>query len=47
MSYCNPAFEWIGTSGFRGLSYEKCKALSGLDVTLFPDQGNIMNGSKS
>jgi hypothetical protein len=39
MSECNPAFECIGAGGSNGLTYEKCKVLKGLDVTLFPDQG--------
>ena len=46
MSECNPAFTWIGAGGSKGLTYEKCKVLKGLDVTLFPDQGKYHEWKK-
>ena len=46
MSVCNPAFTWIAAGGSNGLSYDKCKALKGLNVTLFPDQGKYHDWKK-
>ena len=39
MKICNPYFTWIATGGSTGLTVNKCEALKGYDVTLFPDHG--------
>ena len=39
LSKFNEAFTWIATGGVNGLTREKCDALKGFDVTLFPDHG--------
>jgi len=46
MTICNPNFTWIAAGSDKGLNYDKCKVLKGLDVTLFPDHGRYEDWKK-
>lgn len=45
MSVIEPAFMWLACGGSHGLGDEKCKAIDGLNVTLFPDNGKHIEWS--